>query len=186
VTPRPKRPGSSGALNAEQALKAAHAEIRGQRTRIGDLLGQLRDTHREHDSDTIQRLTTDNAALRQRIRHLTAQQRTQDERLQAARSQQPVPQQVHRQPRRTAADRTAAKLTRARQLPGHLATPRQSYTDRHADPQVVRIRVVQVGGLMHLVAARHDRAGQPPVHDHPVDRTPLPPILRRHLTGNRG
>jgi hypothetical protein len=31
------------ALNAEDALKAAHAEIRAQRTRIGELLGQIRD-----------------------------------------------------------------------------------------------------------------------------------------------
>ncbi|MFF7887707.1 DUF6262 family protein [Streptomyces sp. NPDC020794] len=31
------------ALNAEEALKAAHAEILTQRTRIGELLGQIRD-----------------------------------------------------------------------------------------------------------------------------------------------
>jgi hypothetical protein len=31
------------ALNAEDALKAAHAEILTQRTRIGELLGQIRD-----------------------------------------------------------------------------------------------------------------------------------------------
>jgi hypothetical protein len=74
------------ALNAEQALKAAHSEIRVQRARIGGLLGQLRDTHREHDSDTTERLTTDNTALKQRVRDLTAQQRTLEERLQAARS----------------------------------------------------------------------------------------------------
>jgi len=43
------------ALNAEQALKAAHAEIRAQRARIGELLGQLRDTQREHDSDAAGR-----------------------------------------------------------------------------------------------------------------------------------
>jgi hypothetical protein len=46
------------------------------RARIGDLLGQLRDTHREHDSDTTERLATDNTALKQRVRDLTAQQRT--------------------------------------------------------------------------------------------------------------
>jgi|SRR5579859_1806006 len=74
------------ALNAEQAVKTAHAEIRVQRTRIGDLLGQLRDTHREHDSDTVERLATGNAALKQRIRDLTTRQRTLEERLQAARS----------------------------------------------------------------------------------------------------
>jgi hypothetical protein len=35
------------ALTAEDALKAAHAEIRAQRARIGQLLGQLRDAERE-------------------------------------------------------------------------------------------------------------------------------------------
>jgi hypothetical protein len=39
------------ALNAEQALKTAHAEIHAQRTRIGDLLGQLRDTQHDYDGD---------------------------------------------------------------------------------------------------------------------------------------
>jgi hypothetical protein len=74
------------ARNAEQELKAAHAEIHAQRARIGDLLGQLRDTQHEHPSGTAERLTADNATLRQRIRDLTAQQRTLEERLQAARS----------------------------------------------------------------------------------------------------
>src|SRR6266566_4524293 len=74
------------ALNAEQALKAAHAEIRAQRTRIGELLGQLRDTQHDHDGDAVQRLATENATLKQRIRDLTASNRTLDERLQAARS----------------------------------------------------------------------------------------------------
>jgi hypothetical protein len=74
------------ALNAEQALKAAHAEIRAQRARIGELLGQLRDTQHDHDSDAVQQLTTDNATLKQRLRDLAASNRTLDERLQAARS----------------------------------------------------------------------------------------------------
>jgi hypothetical protein len=74
------------ALNAEQALKTAHAEIRAQRARIGELLGHLRDTEHEHDSDATGRLSAENAALRQRIRDLTAAQRTLEERLQAARS----------------------------------------------------------------------------------------------------
>jgi hypothetical protein len=64
------------ALNAEQALKAAHAEIRTQRARIGELLGQLRDAQDDHDPGN----------LRQRVRDLTAANRTLDERLQAARS----------------------------------------------------------------------------------------------------
>jgi hypothetical protein len=74
------------ALNAEQALKAAHAEIRTQRARIGELLGQLRDTQHDHDGDAVQGLATQNATLKQRIRDLTASNRTLDERLQAARS----------------------------------------------------------------------------------------------------
>ncbi len=74
------------ALNAEQALKAAHAEIRAQRTRIGELLGQLRDIEHERDSDATSRLSAENATLKQRIRDLTAGQRTLEERLQAARS----------------------------------------------------------------------------------------------------
>jgi chromosome segregation ATPase len=74
------------ALNAEQALKAAHAEIRTQRARIGELLGQLRDSEHEHNIGTITRLSTENTTLKQRIRDLTTAQRTLEERLQAARS----------------------------------------------------------------------------------------------------
>jgi len=74
------------ALNAEDALKAAHAEIRAQRTRIGQLLGQLRDAERELTQDAIQRITTENSTLKQRVRQLTADNRTLGERLEAARS----------------------------------------------------------------------------------------------------
>ncbi len=74
------------ALNAEQALKTAHAEIRAQRARIGELLGQLRDTQRDHDTDAVERLTAENATLKQRLRDLSASSRTLEERLQAARS----------------------------------------------------------------------------------------------------
>jgi hypothetical protein len=74
------------ALNAEDALKSAHAEIRAQRARIGKLLGQLRDAERELTDDTIQRITTENTTLKQRVRQLTQDNRTLAERLQAARS----------------------------------------------------------------------------------------------------
>ena len=74
------------ALNAEQALKTAHAEIRAQRARMGELLGQLRDTQRDHDTDAVERLTAENATLKQRLRDLSASSRTLEERLQAARS----------------------------------------------------------------------------------------------------
>jgi hypothetical protein len=60
------------ALNAEDALKAAHDEIRAQRTRIGRLLGQLRDAEREFTQDAIQRMTTENTTLKQRVRQLAA------------------------------------------------------------------------------------------------------------------
>ncbi|MFE9291891.1 DUF6262 family protein [Streptomyces olivaceus] len=74
------------ALNAEDALKATHAEILTQRTRIGELLGQIRDLQAEWTEEAIQRITTENTTLKQRVRQLTADNRTLDERLKAARS----------------------------------------------------------------------------------------------------
>ena len=74
------------ALNAEHALKTANAEILAQRTRIGELLGRIRDLEAEWTQDAIQRVTTENTTLKQRIRQLTADNRTLDERLKAARS----------------------------------------------------------------------------------------------------
>jgi chromosome segregation ATPase len=74
------------ALNAEDALKAAHAEITTQRTRIGELLGQVRDLKAEWTKDAIARITTENTTLKQRVRQLTADNRTLEERLTAARS----------------------------------------------------------------------------------------------------
>jgi chromosome segregation ATPase len=74
------------ALNAEDALKAAHAEILVQRARIGELMGQIRDMQAEWTEETIQRTTTENTTLKQRVRQLTTDNRTLDERLKAARS----------------------------------------------------------------------------------------------------
>ncbi|MEU2777937.1 DUF6262 family protein [Streptomyces sp. NPDC007162] len=73
-------------LNAEDALKVAHTEILAQRTRIGELLGQIRDLQAEWTEEAIQRITTENRTLKQRIRQLTTENRTLDERLKAARS----------------------------------------------------------------------------------------------------
>ncbi|MDH6130199.1 hypothetical protein [Kitasatospora sp. GP82] len=73
------------ALNAEDALKAAHAEILTQRTRIGELLGQVRDLEAEWTQEAIQRITTENTTLKQRVRQLATDNRTLDERLKAAR-----------------------------------------------------------------------------------------------------
>ncbi|WP_086751218.1 DUF6262 family protein [Streptomyces scabiei] len=74
------------ALNAEDALNAAHAEILTQRTHIGELLGQIRDLQAEWTEEAIQRITTENTTLKQRVRQLTTDNRTLDERLKAARS----------------------------------------------------------------------------------------------------
>jgi chromosome segregation ATPase len=74
------------ALNAEAALKAAHTEIVAQRTRIGELIGQVRDLEAEWTEEAIQRITTENTTLKQRVRQLTTDNRTLDERLKAARS----------------------------------------------------------------------------------------------------
>ncbi len=103
--PTPQRPAASGkrptstaqntgqeatwrqrALNAEDAVKAAHAEILQQRTRLGELLGQVRDLQAEWTEGSIQRITTENTTLQQRVRQLTTDNRTLDERLKAARS----------------------------------------------------------------------------------------------------
>jgi predicted nuclease with TOPRIM domain len=73
------------ALNAEDALKVAHAEILTQRTCIGELLGQVRDLESEWTKEAIARITTENTTLKQRVRQLTTDNRTLDERLKAAR-----------------------------------------------------------------------------------------------------
>lgn len=74
------------ALNAEDALKTARAEIGLQRTRIGALLGQIRDLEAEWTEQAVQRITTENTTLKQRVRGLTTDNRTLQERLTAARS----------------------------------------------------------------------------------------------------
>lgn len=72
------------ALNAEDALNAAHTEILAQRTRIGELLVQRMDLEAEWTEEAIQRITTENTALKQRVRQLAADNLTLDERLKAA------------------------------------------------------------------------------------------------------
>jgi chromosome segregation ATPase len=74
------------ALNAEEALKTANREILTQRTHIGELRGRIRDLEAEWTQDAIQRVTTENTSLKQRVRDLTDENHTLDERLQAARS----------------------------------------------------------------------------------------------------
>lgn len=74
------------ALNVEEALKAAHSEIGRQRARIGELMGQVRDLEAEWTQEAIQRVTTENATLKQRVRQITRDNRALEERLQAARA----------------------------------------------------------------------------------------------------
>lgn len=74
------------ALNAEQALKTANGEILNQRNRIAELLGRIRDIEAQWAQDAVQRVTSENTTLKQRLQQLTADNRALDERLQAARS----------------------------------------------------------------------------------------------------
>ncbi len=74
------------ALNAEAALKAAHAEIAAQRRRMAILLGQVRDLEHDLSPQAAQRLVTENTTLKQRVRQLTHDNKTLEDRLEAARS----------------------------------------------------------------------------------------------------
>lgn len=89
ATPRRAAPEASWrerALNAEAMLKTAHEEIIKQRNRIGDLLGQIRDLETEWADDSIQRITTENTTLKQRVRQVAQENHELNERLKAARS----------------------------------------------------------------------------------------------------
>lgn len=74
------------ALNAEDALSHAHAEILTQRRRIGQLTGTIRDLETPLPAGSAQRITAENTTLHHRIRQLTDEHRTLRERLDAARS----------------------------------------------------------------------------------------------------
>lgn len=73
------------ALNAEDALNAAHQGIQTQRSRIAILMGQLRDLEQEWSQESIQRITTENTTLKQPVRELIQDNRALEERLKAAR-----------------------------------------------------------------------------------------------------
>ena len=49
-------------------------------------MGQIRDLESQWTEESIERVTTENANLKQRVRHLAQDKRTLEERLQAARS----------------------------------------------------------------------------------------------------
>jgi len=74
------------ALNAEAALTTAHAEIAAQRRRMAILLGQIRDLEHDLSPEAAQRLATENTTLKQRVRQLNHGNKTLEDRLEAARS----------------------------------------------------------------------------------------------------
>lgn len=74
------------ALNAEDALKTAHNEIRTHRSRIAQLMGQIRDMESNWTADSVERIAQENADLKQRLRQANQTQHSLEERLQAARS----------------------------------------------------------------------------------------------------
>jgi hypothetical protein len=78
-------PWKDRALNAEDALKAAYAEISSQRDQIGKLLGRIRDPEIDLPADAVERINAENRTLRQQNRKLTTGNQQLTERIKAAR-----------------------------------------------------------------------------------------------------
>lgn len=74
------------ALNAEAALTQAQAEIRTQRRQAGELMGQIRDLDQSQIGESVERLVTEDANLKQQFRQPTNEHRAIQERLEVARS----------------------------------------------------------------------------------------------------
>jgi hypothetical protein len=74
------------ALNAEAELGRTQQEVLTQRQRIGELMGQLRDTEQMIPGDGVQATLTENTTLKRRIQQLTQEHRALQERLEGARS----------------------------------------------------------------------------------------------------
>ena len=74
------------AVNAEAALKAAETEIGAQRRRMAILLAQIRSLRQELGPETVQRIISENTTLTRRVRKLTGDNQTLQERLEAARA----------------------------------------------------------------------------------------------------
>jgi hypothetical protein len=73
------------ALNAEAGLRAAYEEIRLQREHIALLLGKIRDLENHLPGDDARRAVSENAALRQHVHQLTAENKELADRLRSAR-----------------------------------------------------------------------------------------------------
>ena len=79
-------PWKDRALNAEDALKAAYAEISSQRDQIGKLLGRIRDLEIDLPADAVERINAENRTLRLQNRKLTTGNQQLTERIKAARA----------------------------------------------------------------------------------------------------
>lgn len=73
------------ALNAEQELRRAHGEITVQRSRIGEMLGQIRDLEADLPPDGVQQLLSEAHTLKAQTRQLVQDNRRLEERLAGAR-----------------------------------------------------------------------------------------------------
>ncbi|MET8179812.1 DUF6262 family protein [Streptomyces sp. NPDC005336] len=73
------------ALNAEEALKSANAEIANQRERIAEFLGQIAELQREWTDADVVRITTANVTLQREVRAATDERERLSKRLKAAR-----------------------------------------------------------------------------------------------------
>jgi len=84
-------PWKDRALNAEDALKAAYAEISSQRDQIGKLLGRIRDLEIDLPADAVERINAENRTLRLQNRKLTTGNQQLTERIKAARDNNRFP-----------------------------------------------------------------------------------------------
>jgi predicted nucleic acid-binding Zn-ribbon protein len=84
-------PWKDRALNAEDALKAAYAEISSQRDQIGKLLGRIRDLEIDLPADAVERINAENRTLRLQNRKLTTGNQQLTERIKAARENNRFP-----------------------------------------------------------------------------------------------
>jgi hypothetical protein len=78
-------PWKDRALDAEDALKAAYAEISSQRDQIGKLLGRIRDPEIDLPADAVERINAENKTLRLENRKLTTDNQQLTERIKADR-----------------------------------------------------------------------------------------------------
>ena len=74
------------ALNAEAELGRTQHEVLTQRQRIGELMGQLRNTEQMVSGKSVQATLTENTTLKRRVQQLTQDNRALQERLEGTRS----------------------------------------------------------------------------------------------------